>query len=292
MGVPHTNVGDEQFPNDGYGADDFTRDVLGFGENDRNAVEDLAGPGAVIAAGLTGAAGTMPGTIKVLLGRARDIDKYEVYLESNADNQVAAAAEPAWNYVHLKLSWVESGVDGAYDTEIEYPRVRTEGSEIVITTGEQLEANGYIRLFKCSYSGGVWTFDYSYRSRDIQSIASPGAKVYINAVALPGTGAWVELPGQDFATGFTWLGQAVLLELADGYLTGGAVVRAVDIDGVLYIAALDVIYSIGSVSDDAGAPATLQLRAPSVKPGKIEMKTSMGAATIYGRLTTLGRRTV
>jgi hypothetical protein len=291
MGVPHTNVGHEQFPNDGYGATDITRDVLGFAANNRNVVEDLAGPGALIASGLTGAAGTTAGKIKVLAGRARDLDKYEVYLEANADNQTPAAVAPAYNYVHLKRTTVESGTDGAYDTEIEYPRVITEGSEVIITTGEQLEANGYIRLFKCKYETGVWTFDYSYRSKDLQSIASPGAKVYVNALALPGTGAWVELPGQDFATGFTWLGQSVLLEIADGYLTGGAVVRATDIDGVLYVAALDAVYTIGSVSDDAGAPATLQLRVPSAKPSKVEMKTSMGAATIYGRLTTLGRRT-
>jgi|GEM_PF-1926564 len=167
-----TNVNDALFPDDNIFNDDYTRDVNASIEDHRNVILDYYDT-AVIFKGLTIEEGTDADSVKVLAGRAADMDGYRVIVPIDVDNipLIDSAGNP--NYIAIRHVWAYSGDRlPAKAGAVTYNSVRSDDYEINIALIQQTEAAGWILLGYAYKAGSIWYFVTdvpTYRSRDART---------------------------------------------------------------------------------------------------------------------------
>ncbi|MGD8719134.1 MAG: hypothetical protein PVH29_09980 [Candidatus Zixiibacteriota bacterium] len=148
--------------------EDYQQDVNAAEQAVRVASADICGTGAVILEGLTVEDSTATGKYKINPGRARDMDKRHIIINSVEDNLDPATEDiTETNYIAVRHAWSDSSAGNAVKTGRPYNRVRADSYEIDISTTRHDEAKGWVNLATAT---GTWPFrefevDYPNRSR-------------------------------------------------------------------------------------------------------------------------------
>lgn len=138
-------------------------------------VGDVLGDLPLINVGLTVTTGASALTFKVLAGIARNVDGRRITVASDQDDIAPiSTTTDVWNYIAIKHKWVYSDPYTPIDGDT-YNRIRSDSFEIDVSLSEHSESAGWVRLAKAKENGaGGWTFDTSYRSRDISGASAAG----------------------------------------------------------------------------------------------------------------------